>query len=352
MKATNKKHIVITGSRGAGKTTLFNNIVSRKHGFTTCAIPRDRVELHFVGLAGHTDIHVIGIYEPERCENGMQPMQPEIDTLNTLAAIIENMPSPAIDTYVTIDEIGFLEEASPDFCQAITNLFDRYNVIAAVRKQDTGLISSIISRDDTLLIDLDDPFGNFGSIIMASGLGTRFGENKLMAQLDNRPLISHVLSTVQQTNKESVVVTRHESVRDYCNSINQKVILHAFPHRSDTARLGTEHLMSQSVDNIIFFQGDQPFVSMDSIMALLICARNCPDQIIRLSYQGVDCSPVLFPSCYFDLLTRLPEGKGGNHIARTHPDNVVRVEADREPEIMDIDTPEDIEKAEAIIKFR
>lgn len=348
LRATNKKHIVITGIRGVGKTTLFNSLVSKKYGFTTRAIPQDRVELHFDGLACETDNYVIGRYAPEKCEDGMHPMQPEINTLNTLATIIENMPSPDIDSYITIDEIGFLEEASPAFCQAITNLFDKYHVIATVRKQNTNLISSIISRDDILFINLDNPFGNVGSIIMASGLGTRFGDNKLMTPLHNKPLISYILSTAQQLFNKSIVVTRHASVCDYCNSINQEVILHEFPHRSDTARLGTQHLMSQSVDSIIFLQGDQPLVSLDSIMALLICATNCPYQIIRLSYHGEDCSPVLFPSCYFGLLTKLPEGKGGNYIAHTHQDTIIRIEADSELEIIDIDTPEDIAR---IINF-
>ena len=32
-----------------------------------------------------------------------------------------------------------------------------------------------------------------GCIIMASGMGTRFGGNKLMAELDGVPLIQHVI---------------------------------------------------------------------------------------------------------------------------------------------------------------
>lgn len=341
MKAINKKHIIITGLRDSGKTTLFNHLVSKKHGFTTCAVPQDKVLLRFNGFTDMAESYVIGQYTSGVGENRMQPV---IDTLNALATIIENISSADIKAYFTIDEIGYLEEASPAFCKAITNIFDKYPVIATVRKQDTCLISSILSRKDILLIDLDNPFGNFGCVIMASGLGSRFGQNKLMTKLLNQPLIKYIISTIQPLFGKSVVVTRHESVHDYCNSINQEVILHALPYRNDTARLGTAHLMVQSVDGIIFFQGDQPFVSNDTIMTILLCAKNSPGKIIRLSYKGVDCSPVLFPSCFFDLLTKLPEGKGGNYIAQTHPDTVIRVEAEKELEIIDVDTQEDIEK--------
>lgn len=340
MKTTNRKHIVITGSRGSGKTTLINKLVSKKTGFTTVALPGDKVVLQFDGVTSENNSYIIGRYTPGE---GSNRMQPDIDNLNTLATFIENISSADVDSYFTIDEIGYLEESSPAFCKAITGLFDKFSVIATVRKQDTVLRASILSRDDILLIDLDNPFGNCGCVVMASGLGLRFGQNKLMTKLLDSPLISYILSTTQALFDKSVVVTRHTSVQDYCNSIGQYVILHALPHRNDTARLGTEYMMSQAVDSILFFQGDQPLVSIDSIMSILICAKNCPGKIIRLSYQGSDYSPVLFPSYFYEQLTKLPESKGGNYLAQTHADSVIRVEANSELEIIDIDTPEDIE---------
>lgn len=338
MKATNKKHIVITGQHNSGKTTLFKELTSPYYGFTTNVIPKDKVILRFNGIADSTVLYTIGEYIPGEGTNRMRPVT---SVLDELATIIDNIEFTC-SNYFAIDEIGYIEESSPAFCKAITGLFDRYPVIAAVRKQNTALISSIFARDDVLIIDLDNPFGNPGCVIMGSGLGIRFGQNKLMVHLREKPLIGHIISTTQSLFKNTVVVTRHPSIQNYCNSINQKVIIHEFPHRSDTTRIGTEYLTSKSVNNIIFFQGDQPFVSCDSIMAILICAQNEPEKIIRLSYDGSDCSPVLFPACFFDELTALPEGKGGNSIVKKHTDKLIRVEASDRLETVDIDTPEDM----------
>ena len=41
---------------------------------------------------------------------------------------------------------------------------------------------------------VETPNAVHGCIIMASGLSTRFGSNKLMANLDGAPLIAHAIS--------------------------------------------------------------------------------------------------------------------------------------------------------------
>lgn len=341
LKAVNKRHIVIAGQRSNIKTTLFNKLAAGNPGYSTKVIPEDKVVLNFNNFADTTATYVIGQHSSS-C--GTDIMQPVVNTLDTLAELIDSYSFSSSDYYFSIDEIGCIEDSSPAFCKAINNLFNRKRVIATLCKQDTELITSIIAREDILYIDLDNIFGNTGCVIMASGLGTRFGQNKLMTSVFDKPLISHIVSTTQPLFVQSVVVTRHVSVQTFCDSINQAVILHDFPNRNDTTRLGTQYLMAQSVDNIIFFQGDQPFVSSDTIITMLLCAKNTSDKIIRLSYNGLDCAPMLFPKCFFDSLTKLPDRKGGNYIAQNHPDSIIRVEAFNEIETIDIDTPDDITK--------
>ena len=58
---------------------------------------------------------------------------------------------------------------------------------------------------------------NHGCIIMASGLGTRFGANKLIAELGGMPLIQHVLRATGGLYARRVVVTRHSDVARLCD---------------------------------------------------------------------------------------------------------------------------------------
>ena len=73
---------------------------------------------------------------------------------------------------------------------------------------------------------------------MASGMGTRFGGNKLMAKLNGIPLIQYVIQATESRFEQRVVVTRHNDVTKLCHELDVAVALHNKPHRNDTVRLG------------------------------------------------------------------------------------------------------------------
>lgn len=54
---------------------------------------------------------------------------------------------------------------------------------------------------------------------MASGMGTRFGGNKLMAMLNGTPLIQYVIQTTENLFEKRVVVTRHDEVAKVCHAL-------------------------------------------------------------------------------------------------------------------------------------
>ena len=85
-------------------------------------------------------------------------------------------------------------------------------------------------------------FPQIGCVIMASGLGKRFGGNKLMADFHGKPMIQRALDATEGLFSRRVVVTRHESVAELCWAQNVEVVLHDLPGRNDTVRLGLEAL--------------------------------------------------------------------------------------------------------------
>lgn len=180
-----------------------------------------------------------------------------------------------------------------------------------------------------------------GCIIMASGQGTRFGGNKLMAKLDGMPLVAHVMRATSELFDERIVVTRHAEVAKLCRAAGVDVVMHNEPERNDTVRLGMEAL--GSCDTVTFFQADQPLISTSSITALLQAAEREPDCIWRASFQGTPGAPVLFPAWAFTELRALPAGKGGGFVAKAHPERVRYVEVASSWELFDVDTPDDLQ---------
>lgn len=110
-----------------------------------------------------------------------------------------------------------------------------------------------------------------GCIVMASGVGARFGGNKLMAELCDAPLVGHVVRATDGLFSRRVVVTCHADVAALCETLGAQVILHDEPCRNDTVRLGMEAM--DGCDTVTFVQGDQPLIRPVSIVALLRAAE-------------------------------------------------------------------------------
>ena len=181
-------------------------------------------------------------------------------------------------------------------------------------------------------------FPKIGCVIMASGLGRRFGGNKLMADFDGHPMILRALDASEGLGDNRVVVTRHEAVADLCRARNVPVIFHSLPHRSDTVRLGLEAL--GDVDGCLFLPGDQPLLRGETVDALVRAWEADQESIFRPFCDGQPGSPVLFPRWTFPELMDLPEGKGGGWLIRKYPDRVKHFPISDPWELRDADTPE------------
>lgn len=182
------------------------------------------------------------------------------------------------------------------------------------------------------------PGKTMGCVIMASGLGKRFGGNKLMAEFGGQPMIARILAATDDSFDRRVVVTRHEAVAAYCRARNVEVVLHNLPNRNDTVRLGLEAV--GEVDGCLFCPGDQPLLKKETIEALINGWKRKSDCIWRPSFEDQPGAPILFPKWAFSELLTLPEGKGGGFLARKYPERV-RLHPVRDPyELMDVDTRE------------
>ena len=106
---------------------------------------------------------------------------------------------------------------------------------------------------------------------MASGVGARFGDNKLMVELCGAPLVGHVVGATDGLFDQRVMVTRHADVAALCETLGAQAILHEESGRNDTVRLGMEAM--DGCDTVTFVQGDQPLIRPASIAALLRAAE-------------------------------------------------------------------------------
>ena len=341
---SNKRHLLLTGSIGSGKTTMHQKLLamicdSAIPGITTWAVRGEGVYLR-ENLSGKE--RQIGIYDEQLAEI-KKPMRLLTEGFLELGIpTLQNGRKQAFEWF-SIDEIGFLESGCQEYCEELHHLMDEKRLIGCIRKQELPFLKEIMSRPDVFLVDLDQPYGNLGCVIMASGMGKRFGSNKLMADFEGRSLIERILDATEGIFASRVVVTRHQDVMKQCQKQEIPVICHQLPWRSDTVRLGVEAL-DLPVTGCLFCPSDQPLLSKETVQAMAIAADHRQDVIWQLCDGDLAGAPVLFPQWTFEELCNLPEGKGGSVLIKKYRDQVRPFPARGPEELMDVDRPEDIEK--------
>ena len=335
-----KKHLLITGKRGAGKTTRFREIVKclsegmELPGITTYAVSGKYVMLRENGTSKE---QMIGEFQDE--------MRPVIKGFLDLGVSALKRAAKADSEWVTIDELGFLESAIVSFQNAVYDVFEKKRVVAILRKQDLPFLNSLKQREDVFLIDLDEDQSRIGCVIMASGLSQRFGANKLLQVVNGKTLLEQILEiTGDSLFAKRVVVTRTKEVSDFCEKADIPVILHTYPNRNDTVRLGTEYL--KEMDGWVFCPCDQPLLKRESIENLLSVPYVHEDLIARLHWGDTVGTPIFFGKKYYEELCDLPEKKGGGYVVKKYPERVVHVSVQDEKELWDLDTPEDLKRLE------
>ncbi len=198
----------------------------------------------------------------------------------------------------------------------------------------------VIPRDGAFVLNPDIPHGNAGCVIMASGMGVRFGGNKLMADFGGEPMIARVLDATDGIFARRVVVTRHTDVADYCRHHGVEVVLHDLQHRNDTVQLGLEAV--GDVTSCMFCPGDQPLLRRSTVASLVMASAADPDAIYRTAFGDTVGAPVIFPAWTFEELLHLPRGMGGGYVMKRYPQSVRLLFATSCEELADVDTKESL----------
>lgn len=187
-----------------------------------------------------------------------------------------------------------------------------------------------------------------GCVVLAAGQGRRFGDNKLLQTLGDRPVLEYVLLALPRERfARIVVVASSQGVEELCLRQGLSCLRYSGGPQSESIRRGIAAM--EGLDGCLFAMGDQPLCTRRSMEKLLDVFLAHPEAVVRLAWGKTPCSPVLFPKRYFQNLRALTGEQGGMSALRGLEAEIRLVQAAEEAELWDVDTRAQLEQIQAYL---
>ncbi len=189
------------------------------------------------------------------------------------------------------------------------------------------------------------------ALVLAAGAARRFGSPKGLADYRGRPLVRHVVESLQAAlhrrhpNAEVTVVLGSDAERlsAALDGSKARLVINSDWELglSSSIRAGIRSLPT-STTAVLMTLADQALVSSEDYQNLLVAAHANPHVPAAARYADTLGVPAVFPAEYFELLCALAGDRGAGGLLQA-AEGVIAV--DMPSAAFDIDTPEQLATA-------
>jgi len=184
------------------------------------------------------------------------------------------------------------------------------------------------------------------AVVLAAGLARRMGRQKLLLQLQGKPVVRWAVEHVVSHVEDVVIVTGPDdsALRQALEGLTVRFVVNPRPQdgQGTSIAAGVAALKPWTTAALIAL-GDQPRMPAAVVPALLEALRRSGKAIVAPLYQGVQGTPVVFSSEVFAELRALKGDAGARAVVKENPERVELVAFDLAMP-PDVDTPEDYAK--------
>ena len=191
------------------------------------------------------------------------------------------------------------------------------------------------------------------AVVLAAGLSSRMGANKLLADFHGKPLIAATLAKMESTGVDEVVVVLGrdaDEVRRHVPTTMRTVLNPDFADGiAGSIRAGVA--AAADSDAVLIVLGDMPLVEPATI-GRLIAAFNPTEHrtIVAPTYHGQFGNPVLWGREHFPRLLALEGDRGARSLIGDLKAEAVEIAVDDLGVIADADTPEALAEMRAAVR--
>ena len=182
------------------------------------------------------------------------------------------------------------------------------------------------------------------AVVLAAGLSTRMGANKLLADLHGQPLLSvTIASAVAAGVDEVIIVTGHQAsaVRAAVSNSSPRFVHNADFAQGIVTSIKAGILAVQNFDAAFIMLGDMPLVRPDDLKRMMAAFNVEEGRTIIAPVQGRKLgNPVLWGKEHFPSLQALQGDRGGRSLLEAHRTDIVEIAIAHDGILLDADSPE------------
>ncbi len=220
-----------------------------------------------------------------------------------------------------------------------------------------GLLADIATRPSPRAEGPEGTSAGFAAVVLAAGRSSRMGggRNKLVAEVGGVPVIRRaVLAVLASRARPVLVVTGHEHMRvaEALEGLPVRIV-----HNPDYAagmasslKAGLAAVPTEAAGALVVL-GDMPLLQGVLLDRLMDAHAPREGRLVVVPVSGATRGhPVLWSRRYFPELMALEGDVGARHLLALHRDAVAEIDAGGEGAFLDVDTPEALDAALALVE--
>jgi molybdenum cofactor cytidylyltransferase len=191
-----------------------------------------------------------------------------------------------------------------------------------------------------------DRSGPVAGILLAAGLSSRMGSNKMLFELDGESVLRGAARRAIAAGLSPLLVVlghQREKTEPEVAGLACEVVYNPDFEEGITSslRAGLAALAAHpEVQGAVVMLADMPYVTSAMLAALVARYRSSPAPLVVSDYEGVHAPPMLYDQSLFEELTAMTETGCGKQVVKRHR-HEAEVLAWPAQALSDLDVPED-----------
>src|SRR4051794_31886796 len=189
------------------------------------------------------------------------------------------------------------------------------------------------------------PGPRIAALLLAAGQSSRMGSNKLLAEVDGRPMVARVAQRLLSSHARPIVAVLGNEAARVDAALGklpvERVRNPAFAEGLSSSLKTGLAALPPDIDGVLVCLGDMPLVAGRDLDRLISAFNPLEGRTIVVPIRrGKRGNPVLWAKRFIPEMAELAGDVGAKHLIGEHAELVAEIEMDSDGVLVDIDTPD------------